>query len=401
MINNSQTIDKALVVGGGIGGLCATLALLSLGIEVKIYEKATELRAIGAGMSLDPNGSNALGILGLRTEIQELVGPAVDGIGLRDWRDGSWLSYLPVSALENKFGMAPIGVYRPALQQILLQAVKEDGGQIECGAGLVNFEQDSQRVTAYFANGQSDSAAILIGADGIHSKVREQLWGQQAKVRPAHQIYWRSAIEFDHRRLKAAGELWGPGNGLVFGAMPLRNGMVHWYAVHNSKFEQDFLAKADPEEIKLWLLQQFSGSWISSCRELIESTPATSIVRTEIADLKPLTKWSAGRVTLLGDAAHAMNPALGQGASQAAEDAVVLATVLKQFGQVELALQHYEQTRIPRTTKLIKQARAISNIMQVNNLLLARTRNALFKTFFSGDKNSLRQLQWLYDYKFS
>ncbi len=220
---------------------------------------------------------------------------------------------------------------------------------------MLDFEQDGEGVRATFSNGEESQADLLIGADGIHSRVREQLTGKLA-LRYSGYTAWRGIAPTPDKAFQS-GETWGKGR--RFGLVPLSGEKVYWFATDNRpEGETD-----DPARRQAELLELFAG-WHYPVPELIGTTPRGDILRNDIFDLPPLKKWSVGRVTLLGDAAHAMTPNLGQGACQAIEDAVTLAGCLTRFEEVSEALARYEALRRPRTARITRQARQVGEIGQ-------------------------------------
>jgi 2-polyprenyl-6-methoxyphenol hydroxylase-like FAD-dependent oxidoreductase len=234
------------------------------------------------------------------------------------------------------------------------------------GAKLVDFSQDKEGVTAHFSNGKTRRAGLLIGADGIHSKVREKLFGYRALNYTGYTA-WRGLAPAPAEPFES-GETWGKGR--RFGLVPLNGKTVYWFATDNRPEGE----ANDPARRQEELLGLFGG-WHFPVKELIATTPAGDILRNDIYDLPPLEKWTVGRVTLLGDAAHAMTPNLGQGACQAIEDAVVLAGCLSRFNEVTSALQRYEELRRARTTRVTRQARQVGTVGQLSNPALVWLRN--------------------------
>ncbi|MBZ0275061.1 MAG: FAD-dependent monooxygenase, partial [Anaerolineae bacterium] len=230
---------------------------------------------------------------------------------------------------------------------------------------------DKSGVTAVFEDGSSASGDLLIGADGIHSRVRAQM---QPQSRPVYCGYaaWRGILSFPHEQVGAMwGESWG--RGLRFGVIPLSRGRVYWFATMNRP------ASTPPDDHKILLKALFRG-WHPPIPELIEATPDEHLLYNDIADLEPLSSWSDNRVTLLGDAAHAMSPNMGQGACQAIEDAVTLAQMMQQQSKVTDAIQAYQADRMPHTRKVVLRSRQIGQMGQLTNLLLIELRNTVIRS---------------------
>lgn len=345
---------SAVIAGGGIGGLAAGIALKQAGWEVKVFEQAAEFKAIGAGLTIWPNAVKALYKLGLRADLEKMgVSEFAGGFFTEE---GEQLAEISYDDILSRYGAPILAVHRADLLDALLS--KLEPGTLRLGARLREFSQDGNGVTASFSNGEEARADLLIGADGVHSKVREQLSGK-LPLRYSGYTAWRG-IAPAPKKVFQAGETWGKGR--RFGLVPLKGEKVYWFATDNRpERETD-----DPARRQGELLELFKG-WHFPVTELIASTPAGDILRNDIFDLPPLKKWSVGRVTLLGDAAHAMTPNLGQGACQTIEDAVVLAGCLARFDEVSEALARYEALRRFRTARITNQARQVGAVGQWSN----------------------------------
>ena len=361
-----QSIKQALIVGGGIGGLATAIALRRAGVQATIYERVDEIRAVGAGLALWANAVRALGRLGLGDAVRAIGVPEASA-AIQSWR-GETLIPMSSRDLERKLGEISIVVHRADLQAILQGALDSD--TVRLGARCTGFAQDQDGVTVQFADGTTARGDLLVGADGLHSAVRAQLFGA-TPPRYAGYTAWRGVAPFEHGRL-TPGETMG--RGARFGMAPVSGGRAYWYATLNTPE-----GGRDPEGgRKRALLETFRG-WHAPIEALIEATDEVAILRNDIYDRDPLPYWSVGRVTLLGDAAHPMTPNLGQGACQALEDAVVLADALKDGNDVAAALRVYESRRIGRTAALVRQARQIGDVGQWSNPLACRLRDALMK----------------------
>jgi 2-polyprenyl-6-methoxyphenol hydroxylase-like FAD-dependent oxidoreductase len=356
---------KAIVIGSGIGGLAAAIGLQRVGIDVEVYERADELREVGAGISLWANAIKALDKLGVGAAIRSISSPEIQG-GIRS-ADGKLLMGTSSAELRERFGELNIVMHRAALLAALLDAYGAE--RVRLGAHCVGFEQDVESVTARFADGRHARGDLLIGADGINSVVRGQLHGQQP---PTYAGYtgWRAVLEFDHTKLRP-GESWGRGS--RFGQIPLSNGRLYWFATKNAPAGQH---SPDGEKAEL---RRIFRDWHAPIPAIIEATNESAILRNDILDRPVLSQWGVGRVTLLGDAAHPMTPNLGQGACQAIEDAVVLANNLRESQDTASALRAYEAQRIPRATRIVNHSRRIGRIGQWENPLAVSLRAMIVK----------------------
>lgn len=357
---------EAIIIGAGIGGLATAIALQQRGIAVQIFDRIAEFQEVGAGLSLWPNAVKSLQRLDLQAALQTLRVPETAG-GIYS-AQGRELFTISTTELHKKFGAATIVVHRAELQAAML--AKLDAATIHLNQRLLRFEQNAEKVTAFFDNGEQVSGKLLIGADGIHSVVRQQLFGSN-KLRYAGYTAWRGVTSQPQQPL-LFGEFWGCG--ARFGIMPLSENRVYWFAAKNAPISQ-------PDKVagrKVELLEIFDG-WQSSVPAVIAATPPEVILHNDIYDFNPLPEWTRGAVTLLGDAAHAMTPNLGQGACQAMEDAVVLASCLANTKIIPEALQQYQRQRLKRANRIVRQSWQIGKVAQWGNPMACRIRNEGFR----------------------
>lgn len=346
---------KAMIIGGGIGGVAAAIALQRVGVECDIFEQAEELREVGAALSIWANAWQALEQLGVGRTLLAL-GSKVDLMEMRTW-DGRVLGAAPLAELEKRLGIPAFVVLpRPDLLRALTRLV--DGSRTHCRARCVGVEESEGRVIARFADGQQAEAGLLIGADGLHSVVRSHLHGN-VKPRYAGYTCWRgfATCEAKALPLTAGFEAWGCG--MRFALYHCGPDRVFWYATRNAPE-----ASPDSFDGRKAEVRRLFQNWHQPIPEAIEATPGTAILRNDIVDRPPLSRWGRGRITLLGDAAHPTTPNLGQGACQALEDAVVLADCLRTCGDVEVALRRYEQQRQRRTTAITRASWQIGKFCQ-------------------------------------
>ena len=360
-------MTKAIIAGGGIGGLTAAVALRRAGAEVAVFERAPELEEIGAGITLWANATRPLKRLGVYDEVRSSGAGEIGG-ELRSW-GGEVILEIPADALRSRFGEANLAVHRADLQGALLAALPE--GTVRLGRELVGFSQNGREVVARFADGHQERGDLLVGADGIHSSVRAQLFGLRPP-RYAGYTAWRGVADAGEGGLpEGVGlNLWGRGS--EFGLVGLGRGRFYWFATKNAPEGEAESAVGRRREVLYLLL----ASWYQPARAAVEATADSKILRNDIYDREPLRDWGVGRVTLLGDAAHPMTPNLGQGACQAIEDAVVLAACVREEGDIAAALRLYEERRKERTAMIARRSRILGRAGQLENLLLCSLRNA-------------------------
>ncbi len=356
---------RAIIIGAGIGGLTAAIALLRRGIEVEVYERSSTLGEVGAGIALWPNAVKVLRKLGLGDRLQSIGLSNMDG-ALRRW-NGTYISQTPARELERRFGSGMIIVHRAELLDMLAESAGP--AKIHLSHGFSSFEQNAREVCAHFTGGATATGDVLVGADGLHSRVRTQL-GHVDLIRYAGYTAWRSVVPFDRSAVVPA-ETWGRGR--RFGAFPVQGNRVYWFATSNSP-EGERQSDGSPKPL---LLSLFKG-WHEPVEALIRAADDSAILRNDIYDRDPLREWGRGRITLLGDAAHPMTPNLGQGACQAIEDALVLASSLAET-DVIAGLRKYEKMRLARTRRIVLASRRLGALAQIENPLLCWLRDTAFR----------------------
>ena len=332
-------MKKAVVVGGGIGGLAAAVALGRRGWQVEVLEQADRSAGAGAGLSLWPNALRALEELGLADAVRAraaLGGPA----GIRD-RGGRWLSRTDTAEIGRRYGRVAM-VHRADLLGILLDAVP--GPALRHGVTVRGVRPDG---TVLHSAGTS-RGDLVVGADGIHSAVRRTLWPDAAPPRYAGYTAWQTVTA--PVPVGDSSESWGHGE--RFGYAELADGRVYCFAVANAPQGRDGEGLAG-------LRRRFAG-WHDPIPALLAAAGPDEVLHHDLFDLPPLPTYVRGGVVLLGDAAHAMTPNLGQGACQALEDAVVLAAALDGGG----GLPAYDRQRRPRTRMVAARARRLGTVAQ-------------------------------------
>ena len=374
-----------IIVGAGIGGLATALALRQQNHRVQVIEAAAELREIGAGVVLGANAMQALDRLGVHDAVRA-VGFPIIRVSLLD-RRGRMLNDVDTLPFTRRIGYDNLAIHRADLQRVLLANLPP--GVVQLGKTLERFEEKNSRVTAYFTDGSQLEGQALIGADGIGSRVRRQLL-PTSQPRYAGYTCWRGVIEAQSLGLPPgrSTETWG-GSGR-FGVVPLGNGQVYWFACINSAQARNPQYRA----FRLTDLQRHFAAYHSPIPELLALTTDEQVIWGDIIDLKPLQRFNFGRVLLLGDAAHATTPNMGQGAGQAVEDAAVLASCLAQAPRIESAFEAFDQQRRPRTTRIVKQSWQLGKVAQLEQPWLVGLRDAVMRRVPAAVNN--RQMEFLY-----
>lgn len=358
---------EAVIIGGGIGGLCAGIALRRAGLGVAVYEGTAELREVGAGLSLWPNALAALDRLGLGAIAANLGTPDLHG-GSIVTPSGRTLVEASMASIVARFGAPIVVVHRAEFQAALADALGRQ--HLHLGARLAHLARGADgRATAHFADGRAATGDILIGADGIRSAVRADLF-PAARPRYAGYTAWRAIVRYPHARVPLWGEFWG--RGARFGLAPVHGDRVYCFATANAPAGGD--GPEPPERRKADLIRRF-GPWHPAIAALLDAADPSAILRNDIEDLAPLPGWGRGPVTLLGDAAHAMTPNLGQGACQAIEDAVALGAHLRGATDAAAALRRYEAARRPRATLIQRRSRQIGVVAQWSHPLACALRD--------------------------
>jgi len=358
---------KAIIIGAGIGGLTTGIALEQAGIDVEIYERVPEMKAVGAGLTLWANAIYALDKIRVGNAIRDFGVVAKAG-GIHSMT-GDNVMVTDTATLEHQVRIPTIVIHRAELQAVLEEAfndVVHYAKQLRC------YQQHGDKVCAYFEDGTQTEGDILIACDGIHSVVRQQMFPESKPIYSGYTAF-RGVVDFDHEQIANMwGESWGYGN--RFGITPLNQNRVYWFATANAP-EHHFASVKFRQQA---LLQMFNG-WHHPIQDLIAETPDDAILQNDIYEIARLATWQAGHVILLGDAAHAMTPNLGQGACQAIEDAVTLGQIFGETSDIDTALARYQERRIPRANNILKQSQLMGKVGQIENHLLCHLRNTAFK----------------------
>jgi FAD-dependent urate hydroxylase len=359
---------KVLIIGAGIGGLTAAISLKHIGYEPIVFERISQNANIGTTLALWPNAFKVFQSLGIAEDVMAL-GVCNERTIVHNAK-GKRLYELPLNHFENKYGFPVMTVLRADLYQLLLEHL--GAGHVRWESEFVQAEQNEQGVIAHFSNGDEERGDLLIGADGIHSKVRAVILGE-VKLRYCGFAAYRGMVANNPANLPphVGMEMWG--NGKRFGHFHTGRKGIYWFATMNCSADRP----ESPANRRNDLLAGFAD-WHSSVAEIICQTEESSMVRHLIYDIPPMSSWADGRIVLLGDAAHAMTPNLGQGACQAIEDSGVLSECMLGENSIPSALLRYEALRIPRLRSVVKLSYRLGRITQWSNPLLCQLRNQAF-----------------------
>ncbi|MFV0524981.1 MAG: FAD-dependent monooxygenase [Acidimicrobiales bacterium] len=366
--------DRSIViVGGGIGGLTAAVALRRTGARVHVCERSAELAAAqaGHGLVLWHNAVLALRAAGLGAL------PAAIGHELRHHQFWSYrggrLSNWPVGEHGDRLGAPAYTVSRPALHEALCHEVGDD---LELGARCVGYEEDDGGVVVRFDDGRELRADLLIGADGLRSAVRAQMRPYEPPPRYAGFTAWQGVSEVvpDGVPPHTFRGVWGRGRWFVYYRLP--DGRVYWDGVIGDRVLRDMDSVG--EDGRTILTRQF-GDWPDPVPALIEATTSDRFTPVDIFDRDPVPVWSTRRATLVGDAAHPMTFNLGQGANQAIEGAVVLASSLVTESDIDDALRAYEAHRVDRISRMVRRSRGNGEMTRWHGALTCRFRDLVLR----------------------
>ncbi|MEU3771921.1 FAD-dependent oxidoreductase [Streptomyces sp. NPDC032472] len=368
-----QNRMRAVVVGAGIGGLTAALALHHRGWHVTLCERAPEAPTTGAGIGLAPNALRALDAIG--TDAARAAGTAVPAaMGVRR-PDGRWLLRTATADLASRYGIPPVAVARPAFTAALAAALPPD--TIRFATTVTTVENATTDPVIRTEQGAALCADLVVAADGIHSPLRRRFFPSHPGLHYTGETAWRTLLDAPDLRVPAMSETWGRGE--RFGITPLSDGRLYLYAT------AVLPAGTRPSDPRAELLRRF-GAWhdpIPALLDRVSRLAPTAVLQNDLHDLAaPLPSLHHGRIAWLGDAAHAMAPNLGQGGCQAIEDAAVLAHVLPPGDApdaedaVPAALAAYTAARRTRTDAIRLRARRAGRLGALRNPVAAAARNA-------------------------
>ena len=386
---------RIAIIGGGIGGLTAAVALLQRGVEVDVYEQAPVLGESGAGVQISANGTRVLMALGLERDLLNVCFMP-SGKEIRLWSTGTtWTPFDLGAASLERYGAPYVTLHRADLHELLVRAVRRlKPDAITLGARCVDIRQTAAGVVLDFANGTTARAQGAVGADGVHSRVRQLLFGTESATFTGC-VAWRGVVPVDRLPsglVRPVGTNWiGPGRHFVH--YPVRRGELLNFVGVVERYDW---------QIESWSAQGTSGEclhdfkgWHHDVQTIIASVATP--YKWALVGREPMAQWSIGRVTLLGDACHPALPFLAQGAVMAIEDAYVLARAVEMFGECTLAFARYEDSRKPRTSAVVRGSATNTGRFHNERLSDASSAQEYIDTEWSEERVRERY-EWLFIY---
>ena len=360
--------NRILIIGGGIAGLTTALALQKMNLDFIVLEAVPEIKAVGAGISLAGNAMRALKKLGVDEEVKRR-GHLISSMIIEDDK-GKRISIMDAEKLSREHGLDNVAIHRADLHQVLLTSI--DTNRIVTGKKAIDFSEEPGGITISFDDGSKEQGSAAIIADGIHSGLRKKLL---PGVSPRYSGYtcWRGVVENRWNIQHHAVETWGSKG--RFGYVPIGNNKVYWFACKNAPIKDEMMSLFRISD----LVDNFK-SYTYPIPEILKDTSDADLILSDIVDLKPISQYAFNRILLLGDAAHATTPNLGQGACMAMEDALFVAEEInRQPENIVSAFKSFEQKRVPRAHYIVNTSFRLGKLAQWENPVLAKFRNMLFR----------------------
>ena len=341
---------KAVIIGAGMGGMSAAIALRQIGIDTEVYDRVTENKPVGAAISVWSNGVKCLNYLGLQEQTAQLGG-IVETMSYLDAHTGETMCRFSMQPLIDEVGQRPYPIARAELQMMLMEAYGLD--RINFGHKMISVQDGPDWATATFADGTTVSADFIIGADGASSITREYVLGEPVTRRYAGYVNFNGLVETDDAIGPATEWTTYVGDGKRVSVMPVADGRFYFFFDVVEEQGVDY-ERGSAREV----LRAHFADWAPGVQALIDKLDPATTNRVEILDLDPFYTWVKGRIAVLGDAAHNTTPDIGQGGCSAMEDAVALQWALRDHpDDVHAALAAYQEVRTERAGDLVLRAR--------------------------------------------
>ena len=355
------------IVGGGVAGLSMAIALANLKKDFLVFEQAPVLKGIGAGFGLAANAMQAFEYLGVRQEVEE-IGYYTETYAVLDHK-GRALIVPDAQSLSARYNQKNLTVHRADLHRYLQGKLPTESLQL--GKRLQRFERADQGLLLFFEDGTRYRCRYLIVADGVNSIARRQL-APSSEPRYSGYTCWRATIANGTIGLQRGSETWGPKG--RFGMTPLVDDRIYWYACVNAAQNSHVYKNYSVRD----LLHNFDN-YHDPIPQILSQTKDADLLWNDIIDIKPLSRFAYGNILLIGDAAHATTPNMGQGACQALEDVAVLTDEIKQTSIVEHAFKNFEKRRLKRTKYITDTSWRIGRAAQYTHPLMIGIRNSLLR----------------------
>lgn len=356
-----------LIIGGGIAGLTTAAALQHFKIDFRVLEAVPEIKGVGAGISLAGNAMRVMQQLGLADAIKS-KGHSISAMIIMDDL-GKTISVMDAARLSREHGLDNVAIHRAALHQILLQAIPQE--KILTQHKAIDYHEYADHVEVVLQNGNRVSGSHVLVADGIHSAIRKKLF-PQGQIRYSGYTCWRGIVTNTWGIENVAYETWGAAG--RFGYVPVGENKIYWFACKNAPPKSELMQRMTIKQ----LADNFS-KYVHPIPEIISQTPPSEVIWNDIIDLKPISKYAFGKAVLIGDAAHATTPNMGQGACMGIEDAWQIARLIHQHDQVEDAFKLFESQRLKRTHYIVNTSYRLGKVAQLESGLLTRLRNSALR----------------------
>ncbi|MCB0284739.1 MAG: FAD-dependent monooxygenase [Calditrichaeota bacterium] len=379
-------MEDIIIIGAGIAGLSTAIALDKKGKKPFVYEAAAEIKAVGAGIGMGANAMMAFDHLGIKEEVIAHA-KILDSFTILD-QNGTAITKTDFNSLNKKYGVSNFSIHRAKLHKILLS--KFGQGKVLINKKVLKINQKKDSVTIQFNDGTETESRYVIAADGIHSQIRKSLL-PKSTARYAGYSCWRGVIKNKNLTITESSETWGSAG--RFGIVPLPENELYFFACVNGPSDNQRFQNYTIDD-----LREIFKNFHDPIQQILQQTKPENLIWNDINDIRPLDNFAFGNIVLIGDAAHATTPNLGQGACQAIEDAVILADEIQKNTDYRKAFVSFEKRRLKRTKFVIETSGRIGKIAQLSNPLMILLRNTFLRLMPQSVNN--KQLQKIYTIDF-